>query len=404
MKSSFLLAPLALLMASPALADETVQAPYDTQVPASHRDRIYAAEQFSNTVSVSDPVDGKLLGVIRLGDPQPQNFSPLYKGQVLVHGMGFASDGKTLAVVSIGSNSVTFIDTAANAVKHTTYIGRSPHEAFYGPDGKEVWVTVRGEDYISVLDPVSYLETARLPTPGGPGMTMFSPDGEVRLHLLVVQSRAGRIRCCNPQAGRFGQSAKPLLSQHRRYARRQAGLVHAQGCRQDRGHRCAAALRYDQGARYRPDHEPCQYRQYPQGHAGLRHRWRSERGEGLPHRRFFPGCDDPGRTSAARHMAVGRREGSFRRPRERRPTGKDRHRHQQGRGDYTHRASPAGHRLYAQRRDIGHERHRQSGAPGRCRECDETGSDARRRGHVDRLAVRPGAGAGPARFCHRAYA
>jgi YVTN family beta-propeller protein len=146
-------------------------------VPASHRDRIYAAEQFSNTVSVTDPSDGKLLGVIRLGDTQPANFSPLYKGQVLVHGLGFSPDGRTLAVVSIGSNSVTFIDTATNSVKHTTYVGRSPHEAFFTPDGKEVWVTVRGEDYVSVLDAQSFGEKARIKTPGGPGMTMFSPDG-----------------------------------------------------------------------------------------------------------------------------------------------------------------------------------------------------------------------------------
>ena len=53
---------------------------------------------------------------------------------------------RTLAVVSIGSNSVTFIDTATNAVKRVTYVGRSPHEAFFTPDGKEVWVTVRGEE------------------------------------------------------------------------------------------------------------------------------------------------------------------------------------------------------------------------------------------------------------------
>ena len=58
----------------------------------SSRDRVYAAEQFSNTVSVTDPAANKLLGVIRLGDPQPGNFSPLYKGQVLVHGMGFSPD------------------------------------------------------------------------------------------------------------------------------------------------------------------------------------------------------------------------------------------------------------------------------------------------------------------------
>ena len=147
-------------------------------IPVSHRDRVYAAEQFSNTVSVTDPVDNKLLGVIRLGDPQPGNFSPLYKGQVLVHGMGFSPDRKTLAVVSIGSNSVTFIDTATNAVKHVTYVGRSPHEAFFTPDGKEVWVTVRGENYISVIDAASYAEKKRIGVPAGPGMQIFSPDGK----------------------------------------------------------------------------------------------------------------------------------------------------------------------------------------------------------------------------------
>jgi YVTN family beta-propeller protein len=147
-------------------------------VPISHRDRIYAAEQFSNTVSVTDPVDNKLLGVIRLGDPAPGNFSPLYRGQVLVHGMGFAPDHRTLAIVSIGSNSVTFIDTATNAVKHTTYVGRSPHEAFYTPDGKEVWVTVRGENYVSVIDATTFEEKQRIVTPGGPGMQIFSPDGQ----------------------------------------------------------------------------------------------------------------------------------------------------------------------------------------------------------------------------------
>jgi YVTN family beta-propeller protein len=146
-------------------------------VPISHTDRVYAAEQFSNTVSVTDPVDNRLLGVIRLGDPQPGNFSPLYKGQLLVHGMGFSPDHKTLAVVSIGSNSVTFIDTATNAIKHTTYVGRSPHEAFYTPDGKEVWVTVRGENYVSVLNSQSFEEETRITTPAGPGMTIFSPDG-----------------------------------------------------------------------------------------------------------------------------------------------------------------------------------------------------------------------------------
>jgi YVTN family beta-propeller protein len=175
---SALLAATAFAAPLSAFAGQAPLAASAPDIPISHKDRVYAAEQFSNTVSVTDPVDNKLLGVIRLGDPQPTNFSPLYRGQLLVHGMGFSPDHRTLAVVSIGSNSVTFIDTATNAVKHTTYVGRSPHEAFYTPDGKEVWVTVRGENYISVLDGKTYEEKTRIIVPAGPGMQIFSPDGK----------------------------------------------------------------------------------------------------------------------------------------------------------------------------------------------------------------------------------
>ncbi|WP_413992526.1 YncE family protein [Labrys okinawensis] len=182
MKKSLLilavLATTALGGLRPAFAGQAPGAASLPDIPVSHRDRVYAAEQFSNTVSVTDPVDNRLLGVIRLGDPQPGNLSPLYRGQVLVHGMGFSPDHRTLAVVSIGTNSVTFIDTATNAVKHTTYVGRAPHEAFFTPDGKEVWVTVRGEDYVSVIDGQTYEEKARIKLPAGPGMTIFSPDGK----------------------------------------------------------------------------------------------------------------------------------------------------------------------------------------------------------------------------------
>src|SRR6201987_186226 len=149
---------VSVLMSAPlvamtsACAGQAPGAASDPDVPVSHRDRVYAAEQFSNTVSVTDPAANKLLGVIRLGDPQPGNLSPLYRGQVLVHGMGFSPDHRTLAVVAIGNNACIFIDTATNAVKHVTYVGRAPHEAFFTPDGKEVWVTVRGEDYVDVLD------------------------------------------------------------------------------------------------------------------------------------------------------------------------------------------------------------------------------------------------------------
>ncbi len=168
----------AALFGASAWAGQAPAAASTPDIPVSHRDRVYAAEQFSNTVSVIDPADNKLLGVIRLGEPAPTNFSPLYRGQLLVHGMGFSPDHRTLAVVSIGSNSVTFIDTVTNAIRHVTYVGRSPHEAFFTPDGKEVWVTVRGENYVAVLDGATYEEKTRIVLPNGPGMQIFSPDGK----------------------------------------------------------------------------------------------------------------------------------------------------------------------------------------------------------------------------------
>ena len=141
-------------------------------------DRVYTADQTSNTVSVIDPATNKLLGSIRLGENVPASLSPLYRGELLVHGLGFSPDHKTLDVVSIGSNSVTLIDTETNTVKGKVYVGRSPHEAFFRPDGRELWVAVRGENYISVIDPAGPKEVRRIETANGPGMVLFRPDGK----------------------------------------------------------------------------------------------------------------------------------------------------------------------------------------------------------------------------------
>jgi DNA-binding beta-propeller fold protein YncE len=81
--------------------------------------------------------------------------------------MGFSPDHRTIAVVAIGSNAVNFIDTETNSVKHITYVGRSPHEAFYTRDGRGIWVAVRGENYVSVLDGMTYEEKTRLIVPNG---------------------------------------------------------------------------------------------------------------------------------------------------------------------------------------------------------------------------------------------
>jgi YVTN family beta-propeller protein len=187
------------------------QAPWGrADIPISSHDRVYAADQTSNTVSVIDPSSNKLLGVIRLGDPVPGALSALYTGQLLVHGLGYSPDSKTLAVVSVGSNSVTLIDTVTNKVKGVVYVGRSPHEAFFTPDGRELWVTVRGEDYVSVIDPMKMREIRRIHLANGPGMTMFGPDGRYAFvcssftpELAVIDTATHQIIKRVPQSSPF---------------------------------------------------------------------------------------------------------------------------------------------------------------------------------------------------------
>ncbi len=206
------IASAAVFLGSAAMGS-AAQVPYGAtqpDIPISSRDRVYHADQTSNTISVYDPSTNRLLGVILLGATTPANLSPLYFGQLLVHGLGFSFDHKTLDVISIGSNSVTFIDTATNAIKHVTYVGRAPHEAFFTPDDREVWVTVRGEDYVSVLDGSTYKETDRINVGDGPGMTIFRPDGKYGFvcsssipETKVVDVASHRIVGTVPQASPF---------------------------------------------------------------------------------------------------------------------------------------------------------------------------------------------------------
>lgn len=149
-------------------------------VNAQSIDIIYTTDQNSNTVSVIDANAKTVLGAIKLGYPNSDSrvFSPLYNGDINVHGINYDPVNKKIAVVSTVSNSVTIIDANTAKVIARTYVGRNPHEPRFTKDGKEIWVTVRGEDYISVLDSETLWETKRITLSEGPGMISFSNNGE----------------------------------------------------------------------------------------------------------------------------------------------------------------------------------------------------------------------------------
>ena len=183
----------------------------------NHRDRVYTADQVSNTVSVIDPATNRLLGQLRLGSerlsplPSPAfMLGALYGGEINVHGLGFSPDHRLLDVVSTATNAVTIVETATNRVKGTVYVGRNPHEGFFSPDGRELWVTVRGSNYVSVIDPVRMRETRRVVTAPGPSMVVFRPDGRVAFvnhsftpELDVVDVASGRVLARVPVVSPF---------------------------------------------------------------------------------------------------------------------------------------------------------------------------------------------------------
>ncbi|MBC7841713.1 MAG: DUF305 domain-containing protein [Gemmatimonadaceae bacterium] len=188
-----------------------------TQRADNHRDRVYTADQVSNTVSVIDPATNRLLGQLRLGSerlsPLPSAafmLSALYGGEINVHGLGFSPDGRWLDVVSTATNAVTIVETATNRVKGTVYVGRNPHEGFFSPDGRELWVSIRGANYVSVIDPVRMRETRRVVTAPGPSKIVFRPDGRVAFinhsftaELDAVDIASGRVLARVPVVSRF---------------------------------------------------------------------------------------------------------------------------------------------------------------------------------------------------------
>lgn len=149
-------------------------------IPISGRDRVYTADQTSNTVTVIDPSTNRTLGTIALGAQRlGASFSPQYLDNTGVHGLAYTRDHKRLGVVSVTSNTVTVIETATNKVLNQTDVGRAAHEGTFTADGKEFWVANRGRDTVTISDAERGGVLANLPVGAGPSKVLLSPDGKL---------------------------------------------------------------------------------------------------------------------------------------------------------------------------------------------------------------------------------
>lgn len=202
-------------------------------MPAAHaqsssvaKDRVIICNEDSNTLSVIDPQSNTVVSTVNLTsfdeDPRPPfRFvtggvmpthlamvrKPLYHGAIDIHGAAPSPDDRLIATTGRGTSNIYLIDTSTMQVvgsqpnpqvSETTskerltsgiIIGREPHEPTFTRNGKEIWVSVRGEDRIAIVDVAlamrestgerSGAQRASFKTINGPAQVWFSKDGKL---------------------------------------------------------------------------------------------------------------------------------------------------------------------------------------------------------------------------------
>ncbi|MBE7941680.1 MULTISPECIES: YncE family protein [Ramlibacter] len=214
------------------------------------RDRVFITNEDSNTIVVIDPRSNTVESTINLTsfdeDPRPpfrfvtggvapthaaMIHKPLYHGCIDAHGAVPSPDGAMLATSGRGSSNIYLIDavnrrvigntpnpaagesTSAERLSTGILLGREPHEPTFTRNGKELWVTLRGEDRIAILDvsaAVAFLRGGAaspvrqfLPTLNGPAQVWFNREGTI---AFVASQKTPRIDVFRVNPGSDGHS------------------------------------------------------------------------------------------------------------------------------------------------------------------------------------------------------
>lgn len=203
-------------------------------------DRVFLTNEDSNTLTVIDPVRDEVMGAINLTsfdeDPRPpfrlvtggvtpthgeMIQKPLYHGAISIHGCAPSPDSRYFATCGRGTSNLYLVDTAtlavvgnqpnplagpttrADVLTSGVLVGREPHEPTFTRTGREIWVALRGENRIAVIDvEKAHAESAGtaprgsairgfIPTLPGPAMAWFTADGA---RAMVISQKVPRIQ------------------------------------------------------------------------------------------------------------------------------------------------------------------------------------------------------------------
>ncbi|HXU29740.1 MAG TPA: alpha/beta fold hydrolase [Thermoanaerobaculia bacterium] len=118
-------------------------------------------------------------------------------GQEISHMVAVTPEGKRAFVANIGSGSVTAIDLQTGQKLKDIPTGAGAEGIAFRPGTREVWVTNREADTLSVIDADHLTVIATVPCPGYPIRIAFSPRGQ---RALVTATKTGEIVAIDPQA------------------------------------------------------------------------------------------------------------------------------------------------------------------------------------------------------------
>ena len=219
------------------------------------QDRVFITNEDSNTISVINPATNTVDTTINLtsfdedarppfryvtGGVMPTHASmihkPLYHGCIDAHGAVPNPDGTLLATSGRGSSNIYLIDainrkvlgnlpnpqasptTNPERLSSGILLGREPHEPTFTRNGRELWVTLRGEDRISILDvdlarrqvtgASASAVRAYVPTINGPSQVWFSKDGAL---AFVISQKVAQLEIFKVNADARGYSRPQRL-------------------------------------------------------------------------------------------------------------------------------------------------------------------------------------------------
>ena len=201
------------------------------------QDRVFITNEDSNTISVINPASNTVDTTINLtsfdedarppfryvtGGVMPTHAAmihkPLYHGCIDAHGAVPNPDGTLLATSGRGSSNIYLIDavnrkvlgnlpnpqagltTNPERLSSGILLGREPHEPTFTRNGRELWVTLRGEDRIAIVDvtlarkqvtgEAAGAVRAYVPTLNGPAQVWFSKDGAL---AFVISQKVAQL-------------------------------------------------------------------------------------------------------------------------------------------------------------------------------------------------------------------